>query len=144
MASWTTPITDWDGVSVNRTYYNFGDLDRVEENTEYLKDEFETIGYNSNTTTFTYPRTNASIDFKDSLNRIESNLKAIKDATYAPLLWETPKTDWVSVLDFFGYTEANRLEKNCLGLYTMLNNIIDSYMPTGHPSAVCGKGNVRF
>ena len=144
MAIWQTPITNWDGLTVNRKYYNFGDLDRVEQNTEYLKDEFEALGYIPSTTTFTYPRTNATIEFKDGLNRIESNIKAIKDATFTPLMWETPKINWVNVLDAFGYTEANRLEKNCLGLYTMLNNIKDSYIPVGHPLLICGKGNTRF
>ena len=139
MATWQTPITDWDGVTEGRKYYNFGDLDRVEQNTEYLKDEFESIGYTADTTTFVYPRTRASFNqYDDDLNRIENNILAIKDASWLPLTWEPPFVSWASVQQGFGYDEANRLEKNLFYLKEMLDNVKESFIPCGDTFAVCG------
>ena len=139
MASWTTPITNWN----SSNYYNFGDLDRVEENTEYLKDEWENIGYSIGTTTFKYPRTNSTIDFYDDLNRVENNILALGTGSFIPSPWITPVTDWVTG-NSFDFNDANRLEKNLNSLYDSLNNVKDSLMPTGHPLLICGKGNTRF
>jgi hypothetical protein len=119
MSSWTTPKTDWD-VS---DYYNYSDLNRVESNTEYIKDELVALGYSPTLSTITTTRTNASIDFYDDINRVESNIKALADASYTPLTWETPKTSWVSVIDPFDYSDANRLENNLSNLKTMVENI---------------------
>ena len=149
MASWVTPITDWDGVTTspsNRKYYNpHVDLDRVEENTEYLKDEFASIGYGASTTTFKYSRTRLSFDhYASDLNRIENNILAIKNATWDPISWTTPITNWASVSQDFTYVDANRLEQNLLYLYNMLNNIKDAYLECGNVQSICGKGNTLF
>jgi hypothetical protein len=131
MASWVTPITDWDGVTVGREYINFGDTDRIEENTEYLYDEFVAIGYISAITTFTYPRTVISFDFYDDWNRIENNILAIKNATWEPLVWTTPQINWASVQQSFSFVDTNRIEQNLLYLYEMLNNIKEGFWYLG-------------
>ena len=141
MASWVTPVIDWD----NTDYINFGDTDRIEENTEYLYDEFVAIGYISAITTFTYPRTVTSFDFFDDWNRIENNILAIKDATWEPLVWTTPQVNWASVQQSFSFVDTNRIEQNLLYLYEMLNNIKDGLLKCGDTlTSVCGRRNSRF
>lgn len=145
MASWVTPIIDWDGTTAGRKYYNFGDIDRVEQNTEYLYDEFVAIGYIPAITTFTYPRTTKTIDFFDDLNRIENNILAIKNATWEPLVWTTPQITWASVQQSFSFVDTNRIEQNLLYLYNMLNNIKDAYIYCGDSqTSIAGKGNTVF
>ncbi len=142
MAAWQTPVTSW----VATNYYNFGDLDRVEQNTEYLRDEFLLLGYGAATTTFVYPRTRTSFNqYKTDLNRIENNIKALADATWEPVGWTTPITDWASVSQGFGFADAIRLEQNLLYLYNMLQNLEDAYLYCGDAQAsICGKGNTLF
>jgi len=140
MATWQTPVTDWDGSTAGKKYYNFGDLDRVEQNTEYLKDEFASIGYDASTTTFTYPRTRTSFNqYASDLNRIEQNILELTVTTWLPLTWETPYTSWTSVEREFNYNDANRLEKNLYYIKEMLDNITNAYVKCGEPQAVCGE-----
>lgn len=119
MPSWIAPKTNW----TSSDFYNYADLNRVENNTEYLKDYFSNLGYVPSTTTITTNRTKASIEYFDSLNRIESNIKAIKEASFEPVGWIEPYTTWVSVSKIFSYVDANRLESNLVFLKTMIENI---------------------
>lgn len=119
MPSWLTPKTDW----ASSDYYNYSALDRVENNTEYLKDYFITLGYIPSTTTFVTGRTKESLVYYDDMNRIENNIKALKDCSYTPLVWTNPVTNWISAYKVFGYTDANRLESNLVNLKTMMENI---------------------
>lgn len=107
-------------------YYNFEDLNRVEENVNFLDLQFEEIGYTSNIDSTIVNRSPSYINHFDSLNRIENNILKIKNATFEPLTWTTPVTDWVSVTKPFGFTDATRLEQNCSSLYEMLVKIKNS------------------
>ena len=142
MASWQTPKTDW----ISTDYYNYDDLDRVEENTEYLDDEFTTLGYTVSTTTYTYPRSRTSFNhYYDDMNRIENNILAIKDGTWEPLTWTTPVTSWASVSQAFGFGDANRLEQNLYYLKEMLDNIKLAFLYCGDSQgAICGKQNTQL
>lgn len=119
MPAWQTAKTNWTA----NDYYNFADLNRVENNTEYLKDYFLTLGYIPSTSTFVSNRTKESLVYYDDMNRIENNIKALKDSSYSPLGWITPVTNWVSVYKKFGYVDANRLEGNLSNLKTMMEGI---------------------
>jgi hypothetical protein len=141
MATWQTPVTDW----ISTDIYQYTDIDRVEQNTEYLKDEFEAIGYTASATTFDYPRTRARFGYKTEMNRIENNILAIKTATWEPLVWITPVVSWLSVSQSFSYVDANRLEQNILYLYEMLQNVTDAFLYCGdNMTTICGKGNTLF
>ena len=141
MSSWTTPKTDWDETD----YYNYGDLNRVENNTEYVKDLMNSAGYDPVMSAYTQNRTNESIEYYDSLNRVEGNILALKQCSYEPLTWQTPKTDWESVVDNFDFEDANRLESNLLGLKEMTDNIILGFLKCGDAqTSICGKGNTLF
>jgi hypothetical protein len=117
--AWITPKTDW----TTEDYYNYGDLNRVENNTDYLKTELNNLGYLPSINTINTARDNTTIEFYDSLNRVESNIKALKDSSYEPLSWITPQTDWASVSQPFSYIDANRLENNLLNFKTMVDRL---------------------
>lgn len=141
---WLTPITVWDGATVGKKYYNYVDLNRVENNTSYVKDLLTLLGYYSATTTFVTDRTRESIDYYDSINRIENNIKALRDCSYEPLNWITPFTNWVSVFTKFSYVDANRLEKNLVNLKDLAERIEDAMLYCGAPTTICGRGNTLF
>ena len=139
--AWITPKTVWDTAD----YYNYEDLNRVEENTQYVNDLLVSIGYSPTVTGIDTTRTNASLVYYDDLNRIETNIKNLADASYEPLTWETPKTTWVSVIDAFDYSDANRLENNLLNLKNMIDGIVSNVLYCGDSQAtICGKGNTLF
>jgi hypothetical protein len=130
--AWVTPITDWDGISTGRKYYNFGDSNRVEGNTYEIS--LLLIAY------FTPPtlaaivtsRTNLSFDYYDDINRVESNILALKTAFVEPPGWITPVTNRTAgVLYAFGYTEANRLEIDLLLLYELITGTISYFQYPG-------------
>jgi hypothetical protein len=138
---WTTPITDWDETD----YYNFHvDLERVESNTDYLNDLFESYGYSSGISSIVTGRDHTSLVYYDNMDRIEGNIRKLKDCSYEPLAWETPNEAWASASTSFDYHVANRLERNLQGLKDMMDNIVTAYMQCGSPQLICGKGNTLF
>lgn len=107
---WLPPKTDWN----SNDYYNFEDLNRVENNTQivaglvklfYAIPDLET---NTN-------RDMSSIEFAESLNRIENNIKILGEKRILPG-WISPKIDW-EYNQGFSYVDANRLERNLELLY---------------------------
>jgi hypothetical protein len=142
MPSWITPITDWDATD----YYNFHvDLDRVENNTDYLDDYFSSLGYTSGISSIVTGRDNTSLVYYDDMNRIEGNIRKLKDCSFLPLTWETPNEAWESAKTTFDYNVTNRLEKNLLGLKDMIDSIAASLLYCGDSmTTICGKGNTLF
>lgn len=133
--------TDW----TLTDYINFYDFNRIEYNTNYLYEELVALGYAPALSTQTLSRTKSSLVFFDNLNIIESNIKALADASYTPTGWVTPKTNWASVTDTFSYTDANRIEGNLVALETMINRIKAGLLYTGDTEAtIAGKGNTVF
>ncbi|MHB8077422.1 hypothetical protein [Desulfosporosinus fructosivorans] len=131
--AWQTPKTSW----WKDDYYNFGDLNRVESNTQELITIMQG-NFTPPVLTVVTNRDITRIEFYDELNRIEGNILAIRNALYEPPGWITPVTDWFS-LKSFGYIEANRLESNLLALYTLLQNIQNYFQYSGVPT--CGQDN---
>lgn len=135
--AWETPKTDF----TTSDYYNFGDINRVENNTDALADLVETYALRPTLDTVKTDWVNTNFPFYDQINRIENNILAIKNATAQPIVWITPVVDWVSI-DIFDYVDANRLESNLLALYTMINNIIDALLYCG--TFYCGQDNTEL
>src|SRR5690606_32351874 len=102
-SGWIEPKTDWSADD----YYNFNDLDRVENNVLYIYDLIQTY-IEIPPLVVEKSRTMRRIEFADSLNRIEQNI-AILGQRYAPFGWITPKTNWVAN-DKFDFNDAARLE----------------------------------
>ena len=83
--------TDW----LPSDYYNFGDLNRVELAIEVVKNEVALYyGVVVPVTTVT-DRDELSIEFADSLNRIENNILQLKEPFPEAIVFEDSKIDWV-------------------------------------------------
>lgn len=112
---------DW----TDQDYYNFYDLNRVEANTQYIAAILSDYVGRPVTVSVITDRDMMRIEFADSLNRVESNQQTLADNFYAPVGWEPPKTNWRSGQPF-SYRDANRLERNLLLIYDLLQKAFDS------------------
>ncbi|WP_019534204.1 hypothetical protein [Paenibacillus ginsengihumi] len=130
MATWINPKTDWD----DEDYYNFGDLNRVENNSGVIAEILAEYAGRPITITTVTNRDMRQIEFFDSLNRIEGNIKYLADNFYAPVGWETPKLNWRSG-QVFDYRDAIRLERNLALLYDLLLKTINNLRYCGTFSA---------
>lgn len=133
--AWITPVT-----SSATSYYSFTDWNRIENNVTVLVSLLRTCGYTLSLTTVINRSDGSYMDFYDSLNRIENNILAIYNCyAIAPTGWISPKTTW-SYDEPLSYVDTNRIEGNELGLYNMLNGIIQEYPVSGQSLAICGLG----
>jgi len=137
--AWITPKIDWD--STDR--YNFADLNRVENNTEYVYDLLVLRGYISELLVFIKSgRSITYLEFYDSMNRIESNIEKLGDSFFLPDGWEPMNTNWVSGETPFDYQVANRLENNLYLLEDLLRRIPQLSTICGDPLSICGMSAV--
>lgn len=115
-------------------YYNYEDLNRVESMIETVKPKIEEYRNKTITLLAITNRTKESIEFADSLRRIEQNILFLGNELNTPTGFITPNTNW-SYNSPFSYEDANRLEKNLV--------ILDNYV-TGNLSArlYCGQYTV--
>lgn len=135
--AWITPKTDWtDDESVK---YNFNDINRVENNINEIRLYLISIGYTVPAITVISGRTNTSIDYISSVNRIEGNLTILKDSFLMPSGWLNGIT-W-TVGTGFDYTHANRWENNAKILYELAQNVYNYFKYCGSINAVCGEAN---
>ncbi|MHB1654122.1 MAG: hypothetical protein ACYCVD_16850 [Desulfitobacteriaceae bacterium] len=133
--SWQTPVTNWTAQS----YFNYTDFNRIEGNSAAIATLLQACGYNVTLTTIT-SRDYSTLDFYDSLNRIEGNILALFNSyAVAPLGWILPKTTW-SYDQPFSYLDTNRIEGNELALYNMVSGIIQEYPVCGQSLSICGLG----
>lgn len=119
-------------------YYNFEDLNRVENNTEVITTLLN-LYFKQTNIVINKLRDMRTIEFSDSLNRVEGNMDVLKNNFYTPLQWEKPKTNWEAE-DSFSYEDANRLEKNLLALFNLINGNIDNFQYCG--AYICGEGGI--
>jgi hypothetical protein len=107
-------------------YYNFEDLDRVEEATLVVRDrisvfrgEFITLTPSDTT------RSELTIEFAESLNRIETNIYRLILTFPDVMQFLETKTDW-SHDQPFDFSDAIRLEKNLYDMYYLIENNISN------------------
>ncbi|WP_438312207.1 hypothetical protein [Sporosarcina sp. FA9] len=121
---WLEPKLDWD----SNDYYNFGDLNRVENNTIFVVEMISAFDIppiiDSDVS-----RDLKSIEFADGLNRVESNVSLLKQR-YTPFGWIENKLDWESNQPF-NYDDAARLEKNLALLHFYYRGNIDNFRHCG-------------
>lgn len=127
---WQTPKLEW-----SRTdYYNFEDLNRVENNTIFVAEMISAFDappvINSDVS-----RTMKRIEFADSLNRLEGNIDRLRQR-YKPTGWIENKLDW-RANDPFNYEDAARLEKNLSLLHFYYRGNIDNFRYCG--AYTCGE-----
>lgn len=112
---WIAPKLNW----TEDDYYNPEDLNRVENNTlEVAQLIQQLIGTNVNLESTVTNRDYSSIEFADSLNRVERNLEKLSVLNLNGL--KTLKTNWQAG-DSFSYKDAIRLENNLFVLYEVLS-----------------------
>ncbi|GKV55966.1 hypothetical protein NCCP2222_19130 [Sporosarcina sp. NCCP-2222] len=110
MANWIEPKLDW----TRDDYYNFDDLNRVENNAEVVTG---LVGYFIPLPPLVSvkDRNMKRIEFADSLNRIESNQDILRQR-YTPIGWLPNKMEWEPNTPF-SFSDAIRLEHNLYLLY---------------------------
>lgn len=99
-------------------YYNAEDFNRIENNTlEVAKLINELLGSDVDLEPIVTNRDYTSIEFADSLNRIERNIEKVSNLNLNGIV--SMKTTW-KVGDNFSYKDANRLENNLSIIYSLL------------------------
>lgn len=131
---WIEPKINWS----SEDYYNFEDLNRVENNIEVIK-VIVNLYFKDMDLTINRTRNMKSIEFADSLNRIEKNIKVLKENSVTPLIWIDSKLNWQPGTSF-NFEDANRLENNLLHLFNLLEITIDNFKYCG--TLNCGEGGI--
>lgn len=122
---WVNPKLNWKETD----YYNAEDLNRVENNTiEVAQLIKQLIGVDVNLESTVINRDYSSIEFADSLNRVERNLEKLSVLNLNSL--QSLKTNW-QVGDPFNYKDAIRLENNLSVLYGILSKNTNNIMYCG-------------
>jgi hypothetical protein len=134
--AWLTPKTDW---KIDDSI-NFSDFNRIENNTIEVRNYLNSIQYNIPSLTTITNRTNSSIDFLSSINRLETNIETIKNNFATPLDWK-PKVTWTLGLGF-SFNDANRLENNLKLLFELGQLAFQNYKYCG--TVTCGEEGVIY
>lgn len=127
---WIPSRVDW----TKDDNYNFGDLNRVENNTEAIAALISLFG-SMPAITVVKNRDIKHIEFSDSLNRIEGNINLLAQR-YKPAGWINNKLDW-KTNDSFDYNDAIRLEKNLALLHFYYQGNANNFRHCG--SYICGE-----
>lgn len=115
-------------------YYNFDDLNRVETATNIVKGIVTTYRGVVVTMTNVMSRTESSIEFADSLNRIEDNIFRLKQTFPPTMVFEDSKLDWEYNAPF-DFLDANRLESDLYKMYYHIENNINAIPYCGQITA---------
>jgi hypothetical protein len=100
-------------------YYSFDDLNRVELISLSLRNRINDYrGNYINLVGVIIDRTQSTIEFAESLNRIESNLTLLKNSFPEPTRFQDSKT-WNYNMPF-DFSDANRFEQSLYDMYMNL------------------------
>lgn len=130
--AWITPKTNF----VSTDYYNYSDFNRVENNINEVRNYLNSIQYPIPSIPVVTNRTNTSIDYVSSINRIENNIKTLCTNFVYPPGFIAVKT-WSNLLGF-SHSDANRLEVNINALYLCAQKVYEGYKYCG--ATTCGGG----
>jgi hypothetical protein len=109
--AWMTPKFDWTADD----YWNAADINRLENNTQEVRNYLLSIQYDIPAMTFVTNRSYTYADFLSSINRIEQNLDTVRSSFLTPPGYLAMKS-WVAKKTF-DFTDVNRLEYNVKILY---------------------------
>ncbi|WP_424766292.1 hypothetical protein [Paenibacillus sp. sgz302251] len=126
------PRIDWTA----QNFINADDFNAIEWNGETVKQFLESIQYEMPALTTVTNRTQASVDFLTSINRIENNLDAIRSAFLTPPSYQ-PKKVW-TLGKGFNNNDAIRLEQNIKLLMDYGLLVYQSFRYCG--ATICGDG----
>lgn len=126
--AWIEPIIDRSATDIknktSKAYLNYTDLNRIEGNTEYLKDLLISYGYSNGITNLSIKTnwTYSDLITRTEADRIRNNINALRD-TFCNL-----STLQTIVFDnTFTYTQLNVLESNEKELDTYINYMSNSF-----------------
>ena len=120
------------------SFYNPAELNRQNENTEYLANEI-----NTKIISISLPqpikKDNIRTDFPtvSKINQLKENIKYLIDN--APINENPAIVVSLERLQAFDFTEANKLERNLLAIYDIINKIEDYFKYCG--TFYCGGVN---
>lgn len=129
--AWIEPKVDW----TENDSFEYYDTNRIENNTDELADLIRAIQYDIPALTVVIGRDETSIDFISGINRIENNLKNIKDSFFTPEGYQEAKTWAVGI--GFSYLDAIRLENNLKLLYAFYQIVYSNLIYCG--TFYCGE-----
>lgn len=132
LVAWIEPKVNW----TSTDYYNYTDLNRVENNTNEVANFLRSIYYDIPSLTTVTNRDYNSIDLVSSINRVESNIQAIKD-NFISIVGYEPRKVWGNG-QTFGYKEANRLENNLSLMWKWSKVVKNNQIFCG--TFTCGEG----
>lgn len=133
---WIKPKTDW----LPTDAINYADFNRIENNISYTLNYLNQNYFLIPQLTIVTNRTNRSIDFLSSINRIEANLETIKTKLATPIDWQNTKK-W-EINNKFSFEDANRLEKSIEDLREISLLVVENYSYCGVP--ICGEGGLIY
>lgn len=134
--AWVAPKVDW----LPSDSINAADFNRIESNMVELVTYLNSIQYTMPALTTVTNRTQTSIDFLSSINRIETNLDSIRAAFLTPPEYGAKET-W-TLGKRFDYEDAIRLEKNVQILMDYGLLVFESFRYCG--TFNCGDGGEIF
>lgn len=117
-------------------FYNPEDLNRVENNINETYQALLFFNENLKIEPTVSSRNYLTIEFAESLNRIERNIEYLKGQFFTPVSWQETKTNWKAG-DKFSYLDAIRLEKNIVLLYELIGKAKESIKYCG--TFYCGQ-----
>lgn len=123
--AWITPKLNW----LPTDAINATDFNRIENNTREVVDFLNSIQYPVPAMTHVTNRTQSSLDYLSSINRIEQNLEAIRMAFVTPPGYLGAKI-W-TVGKGFTHEDAIRLEQNVKQLMEYGVLVVESFVYSG-------------
>jgi hypothetical protein len=117
--------TDW----VSTDIVSAEDFNRIEGNTRVCREYLEKLQYTIPGLTLVLSRDQTYIDFLDGINRMETNIKTIKDNFLTPAEWGGTVTWGVGL--GFTWNDMNRIEGNILMLMRYAERVANSVMRCG-------------
>lgn len=123
--TWIQPKTDW----TSSDCYNFIDLNRVEINTQHLRDYLLEIGFPAPSMTFITNRNAIGFETISSVNRVEANIEKLRLSFITPSDWQSA-VSWTYTRGFT-YQDANRWEQSVSNLYGAAQSTFQGYRYAG-------------
>lgn len=109
-----TSKTEW--LATSKGAFNFSDLNRIEDNIIYMRDQINALGGTPIVIDTSNPVWGVDdIPFLSNINRIRDNVGVLIDAFY--ILPTTPTIEYNNPLN---WDDANDIEKNLQDMYTIL------------------------
>ncbi len=122
---WQTPKTNW----IADDEYNAADINRVESNTLHVRDYLESSDYPVPTITAVTNRAESDYDTVSSINRIETNIEALRLSFTTPPDWQ-PTITWTYTTPMTADI-ANRWEQSVASLYALAQQAQAGYRYCG-------------